>query len=206
MTKTKKRKFTVKLKKRDGQPAKTRGVGQTQPLASEPPETFADQIIRLVGAGQDPEIEEKYRAICGQARPVDELHAGDERIMDELAECVTTAFLASLEGERMEIGLQVHQLAPVPGHDAEICVPTIRKIGSFYQNAEADVIAAVRSCPIPGQGSTNPSLTRELVSIFYGSNARSKLDRALWKSPAVAGARMWNAFRPSGYRLKIGSF
>jgi len=179
-----KKKFKVRVKPKNPQVDPRPGAAGSG--GNRPPRSFEDSLIDYVGARELPEVSNKYLAICGAARPIDEANAGNRSLMSQFDQEVASALQKHFEVAPSSLGVQVSRLAVRPGDAAVISVAELKKLGGEYRAAEVDVIAGVRLSPVPRSGPT-PAIAIDLVALIWGPEARYRLEGRRRKRPPRGG-------------------
>lgn len=160
----KKSKFNSKktgLKGSKNTAKKKRSISSKKPIA--------DRVIELVRAVGDPTLKDRYNAIMGVGRPVDDDLASYTELLKEAAKVALAGIASSMVKEGADLSLQVSRVAVRPFSDLDFSVLEARKVAAKYGKAGYDGIGAVRFCPVPHAETGEAMIAMDVVDLYSGS-------------------------------------
>lgn len=161
---------SLRAKHRRRKDAKSRGA---EPAARK---TLCDRVLEFANASEAPQLRQKYEAIFGISRPIDDVLAANQFLLKKMVPLASSALDAHVIAHPYPVFRQVTRVEITPGSNAEVSVIAARKAAKIYERAGVDVIAAVRLRPVPHETDANDfALSVELEALFFGENAEAKV-------------------------------
>lgn len=146
-----------------------------------------DRILKFAEVPDGSELYEAYLAVSGLGRPLDDLVASHNAEANKISAALRKALKRKTDDSSWEIGLQVQHFGSTPGSAAVLDIPAARKAAKLHKNAGVDAIAAIRIYPVEGgSDDCNFDIELDILTILFGSNARSAIARGNSKSRARA--------------------
>lgn len=138
-----------------------------------------DRIIDFVGISDDSDMKEAYRAMFGQARPLDDLVASNLGETNKISMALMTDLKRKCTTDSFEVGIQVRRIRVAPGSAVEVDIPSARKAVRLPKDDGVGAIAAIQLYPVPHNSDPRGfGIAVDTVTVFFGTNARSAVTRA----------------------------
>lgn len=173
------KKFKTKMRKKSSARASRGGVQNVANARSTP--SVEGRMVADASDPDAPEIAAFYEALLGVGRPVSQALCSDVPLVDDCLANLEPPMSRSFAGNGVEYGVQVTRVATSALGCVRFNITKARKAASIYSKAEVDVIGGLRLCPAvdPERGD---SIALDLVAIFGGSGARTKVQEAFGRS------------------------
>ena len=138
---------------------------------------IADRVLELAKAASDPTLKDRYDAIMGVSRPVDDVLASYTELLKDGAKIALAGLKNSVVKEGADLKLQVSRVAVQPFSDLDFSVVDARKVSAKYGKDGFDGIGAVRFCPVPDLDTGADMIAMDTVVLYTGDPPPSRPGR-----------------------------
>ncbi|RXZ64252.1 hypothetical protein [Pelagerythrobacter rhizovicinus] len=145
---------------------------------------IAERLLQFVEAADDPPLMDRYDALMGVGRPVDDVLASYRDLFKEGAKVGLASIERSMVKEGADLKFQVSRIAIRPFADPDFSIADARKVPAKYGSAGYDGIASVRFCPVPHPDTGADMIAMDTVVLYSGNPPPSRPVRRR-RSPAA---------------------